>query len=555
MNNASSNINTTKECVNKRNKQMTSQKKIDRPSDDPVVAVRSLRLSTTLSQVTQYYQKNIPDATSWLDVTETALLNIRAIATDCRNIAVKGSTDTYNESDRNTMITQLESLQKQIFAEGNSDYANRTVFTGYRTNNNLTFTEKEENTRYRIQQRVTIENNMEEHRYYSGTNEIPTTEASIVAPSLSPTAPGYTEINDMAVNTYYRLRMNYGELENLNSINVKYADGTAINFQYQKATDADTYPNKENDPTTGLPTTPITLNDGGYTLITYDNETEWCNSEITNTSVPANPAKPIGQKTVPDDCIIVIKETGDVIMGNGVADAFKKNNATIDVEYDKIGFDEGELRPEYYYNCTKLDDPKAVDVPVTYTKFDSDGNRIYFDIEYTIAANQTININTEACDVFNSDIQRDLTEMIDAVKNQIAAHDKKDEIERMLKESQYQSDTDQEWLNKWLDAIQKECDYFDDNVQKLFSTELGKIDTYYAKISLGITDLGCKKDSLQLTGTRVGDQRETVQELQSNNDDLDLSQIIIDYTAAYTAYQASLTAAGKLGDSTLLNYL
>ena len=81
------------------------------------------------------------------------------------------------------------------------------------------------------------------------------------------------------------------------------------------------------------------------------------------------------------------------------------------------------------------------------------------------------------------------------------------------------------------------------------------MDTYYATIYLGITDLGCKKDSLNLTKTRVGDQRETVQDLQSYNDDLDLSQIIIDYTAAYTAYQASLTAAGKLGESTLLNYL
>ena len=63
MNNAASNINSAKETVNTRNKQMTSQKKIDRPSDDPVIAVRSLRLSTTLSQVTQYYSKNIPDAT------------------------------------------------------------------------------------------------------------------------------------------------------------------------------------------------------------------------------------------------------------------------------------------------------------------------------------------------------------------------------------------------------------------------------------------------------------------------------------------------------------
>ena len=92
-------------------------------------------------------------------------------------------------------------------------------------------------------------------------------------------------------------------------------------------------------------------------------------------------------------------------------------------------------------------------------------------------------------------------------------------------------------------------------MQKLFNTEIGKLTEYYDTITLAITDLGCKGQSLELTKTRVGDQKETVQELQSNNDDIDLSQIIIQYTAAYTAYQSSLTAAGKLGDSTLLNYI
>ena len=79
MNNSASNINSAKEVVNTRNKQMTSQKRIDKPSDDPVIAVRSLRLATTLSQVSQYYSKNIPDANQWLDITETALINIKDV--------------------------------------------------------------------------------------------------------------------------------------------------------------------------------------------------------------------------------------------------------------------------------------------------------------------------------------------------------------------------------------------------------------------------------------------------------------------------------------------
>jgi flagellar hook-associated protein 3 FlgL len=145
--------------------------------------------------------------------------------------------------------------------------------------------------------------------------------------------------------------------------------------------------------------------------------------------------------------------------------------------------------------------------------------------------------------------------MIDAVKKAMSAYDKVQTIKSMKDETQYASDKDQEWLNHWQDAAQKEFDFYSNNMRKLFDTEIGNIKSYCDKISLAITDLGCKEQSLSLTKVRVGDQRETVQQLQTENDDVDLSQIIIDYTAAYTAYQASLTAAGKLGDSTLLNYI
>ena len=59
--------------MDKYNSQMATQKKINRPSDDPVVAIRALRLRSNVTEVTQYYSKNIPDAESWVSVTEGAL--------------------------------------------------------------------------------------------------------------------------------------------------------------------------------------------------------------------------------------------------------------------------------------------------------------------------------------------------------------------------------------------------------------------------------------------------------------------------------------------------
>ena len=60
---------------------------------------------------------------------------------------------------------------------------------------------------------------------------------------------------------------------------------------------------------------------------------------------------------------------------------------------------------------------------------------------------------------------------------------------------------------------------------------------------------------LALTKNRVENQQTTFEELKSRNEDREISDIIIDYTASYNAYQASLTAASKINQQTLLNYI
>ena len=156
--NTKTNINANKVLVDKYNTQMTTQKKISRPSEDPVVAIRSLRMQTTLSHLTQYKDNNIADANAWLDVTETALTNMKKILTDIRTQCVNGSTDTLTADDRQTILKQLQSMSEQVYSEGNADYAGRTVFTGYRTNQKLTFMTDDNTTSYNITQGLSYKN-------------------------------------------------------------------------------------------------------------------------------------------------------------------------------------------------------------------------------------------------------------------------------------------------------------------------------------------------------------------------------------------------------------
>ena len=86
-NNVMSNINKNKMLQDSLNTQLSTGKKIQKPSEDPVVAIRALRLRTDLSQIQQFYKKNIPDAQSWLQLTETAISTtvsvVKSMITEC----------------------------------------------------------------------------------------------------------------------------------------------------------------------------------------------------------------------------------------------------------------------------------------------------------------------------------------------------------------------------------------------------------------------------------------------------------------------------------------
>ena len=525
--NSSYNINGTKGIVNNSMNQMTTQKKINKPSDDPVVAIRSLRLSTSLSRVDQYYKKNIPDAESWLDVTETALTNIKSLMTDIRTQCVNGATDTLTQDDRNTILAQLKALQSQVYAEGNADYAGRTVFTGFRTDQDLVFTENDAKIDYNINQSFSYDET-ESFRYYTGDVKVPTTQTEVLT----------NPISDTRETDYYRLVTAYKDVSEIKELSYTYltADGTQKVICEKQADGTISQMVHKYD----ADGNEVGTSTESGKLYIYENEDEW---------VAANVSK---IKEVADKDMVFIKSTGQLIMGNTVASEIRTNHATIDMNYDKKGFSKGELKPEYYFNCTDKTNPTH---PVSYEKFDAEGNEIGYDINYTVSANQELTVNLEASDAFDSSIQRDVDDLIFAVERSIKAHDKLDSIKKMMGEAQYATEEYQAKLKEWLSAAQKEADYADDHMQKLYSREIGKVDEYLGNVNLAISKVGCTVDQLKLTETRMSNQQETIMELQSSNDDLDVSEIIINYTAAYNAYQSSLTAAGKLSGMTLLNYI
>lgn len=61
-----------------------------------------------------------------------------------------------------------------------------------------------------------------------------------------------------------------------------------------------------------------------------------------------------------------------------------------------------------------------------------------------------------------------------------------------------------------VEAAQKEADYANDNLQKLYDSYIGNFDEYLSDVNLAITTVGSKGDRLELTETRMSNQQLTV---------------------------------------------
>ncbi len=121
--------------MDKLQAQLATGKKIQVPSDDPVVAARALKLRTDVAEI-QQYQRNLKDAQSWLEITESALSDMGDIFQRVRELIV-GSDAIESPEDLQATKNEIIQLRTQLINLGNSAYAGRYIFTGFKTDQKL----------------------------------------------------------------------------------------------------------------------------------------------------------------------------------------------------------------------------------------------------------------------------------------------------------------------------------------------------------------------------------------------------------------------------------
>lgn len=133
-NNVIRNINRNLENMARTQEQMSSGKRVNRPSDDPIVVARVLAFKTSIAANDQY-KKNMEDAKGWLDASESALGMATATLQRARELAVYGANGTMPDESMEALAAEVDQLLDEMVQIGNTSYGGRFVFAGTDTPN------------------------------------------------------------------------------------------------------------------------------------------------------------------------------------------------------------------------------------------------------------------------------------------------------------------------------------------------------------------------------------------------------------------------------------
>lgn len=509
-NNSLYNINNNKILQDKLSTQMSTQKAITRPSDDPVVAIRALRLRSSVSELTQYYKKNAPDAQSWIEVTGKGLSTVIDILTDMNRQANKGANKDYTSSELSIIVKQLQSLRDEFYATGNLDYAGRYVFTGYRTDTTMTFTKGEvEETKpdYVIHEQGTMADF--DSINYTYTAKLDGMNAS-----------NYDKNNvieqDVVNGDIHRIRLAYNQVERFD----------------------------------------------GIQLVDKDGKKQTYAADTVSTTADPDPYKTIQDANKAGTSkIVFVPETGEVLFSdkayetmNTAAGAISGSETEIRMNYKKSKWEVGDLRPEHYFACEGTTTKNGVAKKVSYNEEYLEGKKEKQSIEYDVGYNQKIEVNTTAEEVFNHNLDRDVDDLVTALASLEKIESTRTDLKKVLSGLD-EGTEDYKKVQTKLEAADKAFSYIRENIHDLMQHTITSTQQYLDDTNVAITDNGTRESRLDLISNRLMDQQTTFKTLQSENEDVDIADVTIQLTSTKLTYDAALMATGKIMQTSLMNYI
>lgn len=109
--------------------QVSTGKKINRPSDDPVIAMKGMNYRTQVIEVEQYI-RNTNEVHNWMDNSDSSLDKATSSMQKLRELAIQASNSTYGSEERKSIKEEAVQLKEHLIDIANTKVNGKYIFNG-----------------------------------------------------------------------------------------------------------------------------------------------------------------------------------------------------------------------------------------------------------------------------------------------------------------------------------------------------------------------------------------------------------------------------------------
>ncbi|WP_077601928.1 flagellar hook-associated protein FlgL [Oceanobacillus sojae] len=128
-NNMLRNLTHSNTQMNKYMEQLYSGKKISKPSDDPMIAMKGVSYRSELARINQF-ERNTSEVNSWLDNTDAAMDQTNQAMQRLKELAVKASNGTNSDDEYQSIVEEAKQLKEHLVDIANTNVNGRYIFNG-----------------------------------------------------------------------------------------------------------------------------------------------------------------------------------------------------------------------------------------------------------------------------------------------------------------------------------------------------------------------------------------------------------------------------------------
>ncbi|WML54752.1 flagellar hook-associated protein FlgL [Neobacillus sp. PS3-12] len=123
------NISNSYQKMGQYQDQLSTGKKITKPSDDPVAAMKGMAYSSDLASVDQY-KRNVSELHTWMDNSESGMNQANSALQRIRELVVQSQDSALTDVDRKALADEVGQMQQDLVKTANTQVAGKYIFHG-----------------------------------------------------------------------------------------------------------------------------------------------------------------------------------------------------------------------------------------------------------------------------------------------------------------------------------------------------------------------------------------------------------------------------------------